>query len=177
MAKTKISQLIEAGNNIEKTKTGFTVSELMSALRWIEDNEIQYARNAMVTLTKKGQARKLINSRPVVYSFKKNHIAKATQSIPLHSSLKTPEFHPDGCARKIIPLKEDGESRRGKTLEHRIKELETQLAETKQKLAEAQANISKHTRTIEMQDRIIKGQKRERNAAPVMIFKRRGKKG
>jgi hypothetical protein len=132
----------------------------------------------MVTLTKKGQARKLINSRPVVYSFKKNHIAKAAQSIPLQPPLKTPEFHPDGCAGKIIPLalREDGESRRGKALEHRIKELETQLAETKQKLAEAQATVSKQTRTIEMQDRIIKGQKRERNATPVMIFKRRAKK-
>ncbi len=66
---TKISKLIDAGYEIEKSKTGFTVNELMDMLKWNEDQK-QYVQNVMVSLTKKGKAAKLNNSRPVIYTLK-----------------------------------------------------------------------------------------------------------
>jgi len=202
MEKTKISQLIDAGILIEKTKTGFTVSELMSALQWPED-QTQYARNVMVALTNKGQAIKLNNSRPVVYSFKKKGIAPAKGTAkaakgrtsknteqppravsapqaseehapqPVTAPAKAAVLH-DGPAQQHIPLEplSGGEIQRIRELERRITELEAELVDTKKRLGEAQTRISEQDRMIARQDRIILGQKKDRKS-PITIWKKR----
>ncbi|KJS32411.1 MAG: hypothetical protein VR64_06670 [Desulfatitalea sp. BRH_c12] len=202
MEKTKISQLIDAGILIEKTKTGFTVRELMSALHWRED-QTQYARNVMVALTNKGQAIKLNNSRPVVYSFKKKgtapakgtakaakgqtrpHAEQPTRAAsapqaseehaprPVNASAKAVASH-EGLAQRDIPLEPQsgGEIQHIRKLERRITELEAELVDIKRKLGEAQTRIGEQDRMIARQDRIILGQKKDRKS-PITIWKRR----
>jgi hypothetical protein len=201
MEKTKISQLIAAGILIEKTKTGFTVSELMSSLHWPED-QTQYARNVMVALTNKGQAIKLNNSRPVVYSFKKKGIATAKgtakaikdrtrqnteqpsraasapqaseehASQPVNAFANTAVSH-ESCVQDIpSEPQSEGEIQRIRKLERRITELEAELVDIKKRLGDAQTRISEQDRMIARQDRIILGQKKDRKS-PITIWKRR----
>jgi len=188
MGKTKISTIIEAGLKLEMTKTGFTISELMSTLGWAE-NQKQYVRNIMSALTKKGRARNVNNSRPVVYSFKTNGTVPPVHATTLSGSPAThfvnksnpqperlPLKAPEDIDTRSIPLAqiEDGVFRHDSALERRIHDLEAELAETKRHLVAAQGRITEQVHVIERQNRIILGQKREK-PAPVTIWKRRSK--
>jgi hypothetical protein len=145
----------------------------------------------MGALTKKGRARNVNNSRPVVYSFKTNGTvppvhetalsgAPATHSVaksnpqPEHMPAKAPENSPVDIAARSIPLLQIKECRHDSALERRIHDLEAELAETKRYLVAAQARINEQVLVIERQNRIILGQKREK-PAPVTIWKRRSK--
>ncbi len=182
---TKISKLIDAGYEIEKSKIGFTVNELMAMLKWSEDQK-QYVQNVMVSLTKKGKAVKLNKSRPVIYTLKADSNKSAApvredtiavvKNLPQYSGRgKTPSppddasqvesvLTPESLADMEIPLELIGEGvfRRNRELERRIYELEAELVETKRKLDDAGKRIGEQTRMIEKQNQIISGQNRDR---------------
>lgn len=192
---TKIAKIIGAGRSIEENQTGFTIPELMSALKW-DEKEKQYVQNTMFNLTKKGQVFKLSNTRPVVYSFKaKSAAAPVKNATAGHvMALKTPNRKPalrdeaapapspqharrdavlsrEDLADMDIPLELVGEGvfRRNRELERKIYELESELIETKRKLDDAHKRISEQTRMIEKQNQIISGQNRDRK--PAVKFK------
>lgn len=193
---TKISKIINAGQRIENTKTGFTIPELMSTLNW-DENEKQYVQNTMFNLTRKGKAYKLGNTRPVVYSFKqksaeapavitKSSSPPASRPLQLQQVPEAPSGqpgpHPERAVRRDsvlsmedladmdIPLELIGEGvfRRNRELERRIYELESELVETKRKLDDAHKRISEQTRMLEKQNQIISGQNMERKPTAKM---------
>ncbi len=165
---SKTFQIIKAGQTLEKHQTGFTVPDLLLALKWKEDQRF-YIQNMISVFVRKGRAVKLGSKKPIVYSFRID-VRHPT------SGAMSPKTRREQSNRKNTDTPSWGVMHIQK-LEQKLSEVEHELLENKRRLDRVEKAYAEQAATIETLNQAVAEQGKARKSitlrpAPVIQWKK-----